>query len=50
LKKFRVDETVLVKGVTWETVLLHFGLLQKKIALVKIDIEGAELDLLESFE
>ena len=39
----------LVEGVTWELLIQHLNLTQKKISILKVDIEGSELDLIDSF-
>ncbi len=39
----------LVEGITWELLIKNLKLTDKKISLLKVDIEGSELDLIESF-
>lgn len=41
---------VVVRGMSWSALLRHVGLVNCTIDLVKMDIEGSELDLIESFE
>lgn len=41
---------VIIEGVSWKKVMELFNLENKVIDLLKVDIEGAELDLIESFD
>lgn len=43
-----VEKLETVEGVTWNTLLNRLNISEKSIDLVKVDIEGAELDLIES--
>lgn len=39
----------IVEGVTWMFLIQNLSLTDKKISILKVDIEGSELDLIESF-
>jgi FkbM family methyltransferase len=42
----RVD---IIEGITWDSLIEKLGLKYENVSIVKVDIEGSELDLIESF-
>jgi FkbM family methyltransferase len=49
-KQWKNERTAMVQGITWNSLLVKFGIDKNEtIDLVKVDIEGAELDLFELF-
>jgi len=47
--KWGHEDALMVEGISWKTCLNRLNLIDSKINILKIDIEGGELDLIESF-